>query len=193
MGKFLDLDGLRHLWDKIKSYVAQNGIPGPQGPDGNPTGTVISFMGTTAPEGYLACDGTAHSIEDYPGLASFFEAQFGSKNYFGGNGTTTFAVPDLRNLFLRGYHGSATALSGNIGKKQEATEILNVAIGSANGINTFGAGGTIACTKNMDSKVSNGQSKVRGTSGTVGNYSSSTQGPNNNTYFTARPVNMAVL
>ena len=67
MGKFLDLDGLRHLWDKIKSYVAQNGIPGPQGPDGNPTGTVISFMGTAAPEGYLACDGTAHSIEDYPG------------------------------------------------------------------------------------------------------------------------------
>lgn len=190
---FLDENGLRHLWDKIKSYVAQNGVPGPQGPDGNPIGTVISFMGTAAPSGYLACDGAAYNVEDYPELADFIEAQFGSKSFFGGDGATTFAVPDMRNLFLRGYHGSATALSGNIGKKQEATEILNVYTGIANGIGSFGAGGSAKYTRNMDTKVSNGQAKVCGASGQVSDYTSSKHGPNNNTYFTGRPVNMAVL
>ena len=60
-----------------------------------PIGTVVSIMGTTAPQDYLACDGTAYNISDYPQLADYFEAQFGSKNYFGGDGSTTFAVPDL--------------------------------------------------------------------------------------------------
>ena len=69
----------------------------------NPVGNIISFMGTIAPSGYLICDGAEVNIADYPNLANHFETQFGSKNYFGGNGTTTFAVPDLRNEFLRGH------------------------------------------------------------------------------------------
>lgn len=67
-----------------------------------PVGTVISVMGKTAPANYLACDGSIVNIADYPILADYFMAQFGSKNYFGGDGTTTFAVPDLRGEFLRG-------------------------------------------------------------------------------------------
>ena len=63
----------------------------------NPVGTIISFMGTIAPEGFLTCDGAVLNITDYPKLASHFETQFGSKNHFGGDGETTFAVPDLRN------------------------------------------------------------------------------------------------
>lgn len=61
-----------------------------------PIGTIISYMGTVAPQDYLACDGSTENIADYPQLADFFEAQFGSKNYFGGDGVTTFAVPDLQ-------------------------------------------------------------------------------------------------
>lgn len=100
------------------------GPRGPAGPDGNPIGTVISFMGITAPEDYLVCDGAEYSISLYPALASFFAEQFGASNYFGGDGTATFAVPDMRNLFLRGYHGEAEeALSGEIGKKQNATQL----------------------------------------------------------------------
>lgn len=67
-----------------------------------PVGTVISVMGKTAPANYLACDGTVYNISDYPELANYFLQQFEAKNYFGGDGTTTFAVPDLRGEFLRG-------------------------------------------------------------------------------------------
>lgn len=47
-----------------------------------------------------------YAVGDYPELAEHFEEQFGDKQYFGGDGNT-FAVPDMRNLFLRGYHGEA--------------------------------------------------------------------------------------
>ena len=103
---------------------AITGLMGPAGPDGNPIGTVISYLGMAAPENYLLCDGTEHQIADYSQLAAFFEKEFGSKNHFGGDGTSTFAVPDFRNLFLRGFRGeSEEKLSGEIGAKQEGTEV----------------------------------------------------------------------
>lgn len=93
-------------------------------PDNNPIGTIISFMGTSAPKDYLVCDGAEYSISQYPALASFFETQFGAKNHFGGDGTATFAAPDMRNLFLRGYHSEAEEqLSGEVGERQEGTQI----------------------------------------------------------------------
>ena len=78
-----------------------------------PIGTVISVMSNEAPENYLVCDGTTYNISEYSDLANFFEDQFGSKNYFGGNGTTTFAVPDLRGEFLRGTGTNSHTNQGN--------------------------------------------------------------------------------
>lgn len=75
---------------------ALTGPMGPQGPDGNPIGSIISYLGSTAPEGYLVCDGKEYQIADHSQLAAFFEKEFGSKNHFGGDGTSTFAVPDFR-------------------------------------------------------------------------------------------------
>lgn len=60
-----------------------------------PVGSVIAIMGNEAPNHYLVCDGTLYTIADYPQLTEFIIDQFGIVNYFGGNGTTTFAVPDL--------------------------------------------------------------------------------------------------
>ena len=91
-----------------------------------PIGTVIAYMGATAPQDYLVCDGSIYNIADYPQLANFFETQFGSKNKFGGDGTTTFAVPDLRGEFLRGNGTNSHSGQGNgagIGTHQDATEI----------------------------------------------------------------------
>lgn len=76
-------------------------LPSYSGGSANPTGTIISFMGVYAPQGYLKCDGTVYNIADYQRLADFFKAQFGSANHFGGDGTTTFAVPNLLGEFLR--------------------------------------------------------------------------------------------
>lgn len=92
---------------------------------GVPIGTIISFMGITPPADYLACDGSTKNITDYPQLADFFEAQFGSKNYFGGDGTTTFGLPDLQGEFLRGAGTNSHANSGsgeNVGVHQDATQ-----------------------------------------------------------------------
>lgn len=89
-----------------------------------PIGTVISVMSNEAPDNYLVCDGTAYNISEYSDLANFFEDQFGSKNYFGGNGTTTFAVPDLRGEFLRGTGTNSHTNQGsgaNVGVHQDGT------------------------------------------------------------------------
>ena len=61
----------------------------------SPVGTVISVMGNLAPQNYLVCDGRVVNILDYPELANYFTAQFGSVNYFGGDGTSTFGIPNV--------------------------------------------------------------------------------------------------
>ena len=93
-----------------------------------PIGTIISVMGKTAPHNYLACDGAIYQISDYPELAGYFEQQFSAKNYFGGDGVETFAVPDLRGEFLRGTGTNSYENQGsgaNVGEHQDATEISN--------------------------------------------------------------------
>lgn len=89
-----------------------------------PIGTIVPLMGTTAPQDYLACDGTVYNIADYPQLADYFESQFGESNHFGGNGTTTFAVPNLQGEFLRGTGMNSHANQGsgaNVGEHQDGT------------------------------------------------------------------------
>lgn len=160
------------------------GQRGPSGPDGNPLGTVISFMGLTAPDGYLACDGAVYNIADYTELAFFFRAQFGAENYFGGDGVTTFAVPDLRNLFLRGYHGEAEEqVSGEIGQRQEGTTAAIPRI-FGNGIIGFPIDGP--AVKDADKEIS-----LTGYRGYT-NSGTDTKSPNVLSYI-SRPMNIAVL
>ena len=94
-----------------------------------PIGTIIAFMGNTPPENYLACDGNIYRIADYKPVANFINLQFGSFNYFGGDGVDTFAVPDLRGEFLRGTGTNSHANSGNgdsVGVHQVGTSIPNM-------------------------------------------------------------------
>lgn len=55
----------------------------------SPVGSVIAYAGTTAPDGWLLCDGSAHSLADYPDLHNVIGTTYGSSS---GN----FLVPDLR-------------------------------------------------------------------------------------------------
>ncbi len=143
-------------FDENGNAVAQentgsSGGAGPPGADGNPIGTVISFIGRTSPDGYLVCDGGEYAISAYPRLAGFIKEQFDSFEYFGGDGETTFAVPDLRNLFLRGYHGEAEKkLSGEIGEKQEGTIFPNMGVGTGNNWNGITPGGIAVYPTNID-------------------------------------------
>lgn len=70
---------------------------------GNPAGTILSFAGSTAPTGYLVCDGSTVSRSSYANLYSVIGDSFGE-----GDGSTTFHLPDLRGRFLRGWDNSAT-------------------------------------------------------------------------------------
>lgn len=93
---------------------------------GNPVGTIISYMGTTAPIDYLSCDGTTYNIADYQTLADHITAQFGAVDFFGGDGVSTFAVPDLRGEFLRGTGTNSHENQGsgeNVGEHQDGTTV----------------------------------------------------------------------
>lgn len=107
--------------DPLAHVNSQYGI------EDTPVGHIMSFMGTKPPKHYLICDGSILNKAEYPYLADLFEDQFGMANYFGGDGTTTIQLPDLRNQFLRGYHGNAEEqLSDEIGMHQNATKIPNI-------------------------------------------------------------------
>jgi len=67
-----------------------------------PVGSVIPYFGKTAPENFLACNGGIYNIADYPELAAFILNSYSSYNFFGGDGTTTFAVPNLNGELIRG-------------------------------------------------------------------------------------------
>ena len=96
-----------------------------------PTGTVISYMGNNAPNGYLKCDGSTYNISEYQILANQIKSEFGSFNYYGGDGTTTFAVPNLQGEFLRGYSSSSDVSktvgvsTTDVGVHQDGTWISN--------------------------------------------------------------------
>lgn len=58
---------------------------------GDAPGVIKSFGGTTAPTGYLLCDGAAVSRTTYANLFAAIGTNWGE-----GDGSTTFNVPDLR-------------------------------------------------------------------------------------------------
>jgi microcystin-dependent protein len=52
--------------------------------------TIILFGGNFAPKGFAFCEGQTLSISSYTAVFSLLGTMYG------GNGTTTFALPDLR-------------------------------------------------------------------------------------------------
>ena len=63
---------------------------------GSPAGIVAPFAGTSAPSGWLACDGSSVLRTDYPNLFTAIGTTWGSVD------STHFTLPDLRGTFLRG-------------------------------------------------------------------------------------------
>jgi len=78
---------------------------------GSPAGIIAPFAGTSAPSGWLACQGQAISRSTYATLFTAIGTTWGS-----GDGSTTFNLPDLRGVFLRGTGTNATgSSSGAVG------------------------------------------------------------------------------
>lgn len=149
------------------------------GIEDTPVGHIIAHMGMVAPKHYLICDGTEYRVTDYPYLVEHIEHQFGSVNYFGGDGVTTFCVPDLRGEFLRGT-GTATRNTGSgaeVGEHQDPTSFTNVQVGDSN-IVVAQQGNSM-----LDTRTATGNHSYTKISGTA------SDGYN----FTSRPTNTAVL
>lgn len=66
-----------------------------------PPGVISAYGGTTAPTGYLICDGSEVNRTTYAALFSVIGEAFGR-----GDNTNTFNLPDLRGRFLRGKDGA---------------------------------------------------------------------------------------
>lgn len=64
----------------------------------SPIGSVISFASSSAPAGYLECDGSSISRTTYADLFAVISTTWGV-----GDGSTTFNIPDLRGEFIRGF------------------------------------------------------------------------------------------
>ena len=161
---------------------------------GIPTGTILSIMGKTAPTGYLICDGKEYNISTHPNLANYIKDQFGSYNYFGGDGTTTFKVPDLRGEFLRGTGtNTATGFAGaNVGSHQAPTFVPNIIADqdrieyiSANTAND-GKGSP----KNYDAIYNSATTKQYRLGATSSVWDGNTS---SNTHYSIRPTNTSVL
>lgn len=67
-------------------------------------GQIVMFAGNFAPRGWALCDGQLLRINDHQSLYSILGTQFG------GDGRTTFALPDLRGRFPM-HPGSGPGLS----------------------------------------------------------------------------------
>ena len=187
-------DKLTEFYSSIKPYLGGSVSTG-----FTPVGTVISIMSNHAPAGYLICNGSIYNIADYRELANHFATEFGSANYFGGDGTTTFAVPDLRGEFLRGTGTNSHTNQGSgdtVGTHQDGTE-HSVVLGNTStkivSIRGIPDGGNNVAMKKFDSSIQSGSltgtKYVNAPAGSVANPSADT----NNVYITSRPTNTSVL
>ena len=80
-----------------------------------PVGSIYWYASTTIPDGFLLCDGSQIGRTDYASLFAVIGTVFGA-----GDGSTTFALPDLRAKFIRG-SGNYGNYAATFGNTQEAT------------------------------------------------------------------------
>lgn len=141
--KFLDEDNMSSndasalaSQQSIKAYVDQ------QVAAGIPTGTIVDFGGTSAPNGWLLCNGGVVSQSTYADLFAVIGTAFNT----GGEGSTTFRLPDFRGRVSAGvddanvnrlnstYFGNDATSVGNAGGSDRHTLTTNQMPSHSHGI-----------------------------------------------------------
>ncbi len=143
------------------TWVAANGDwePKTSGAATVPTGALFPFAGTVAPSGYLLCDGSAVSRATFATLFGVLGTIWG-----GGDGSTTFNVPNMQRRVPMGSGGASSGTIGNtvgsIGGEENHLLSINempahthgylnpnvISVGAGTGA-TGGDGGTNATTQ----------------------------------------------
>jgi microcystin-dependent protein len=108
-----DNSGGTQLYQKTTGIHVNTGWIAISGSIINPSGTIQMWGGTTAPLGYLMCNGAAVSRSTYADLFAAISTGYGA-----GDGSTTFNVPDLQGRIAVGLgtNASVNALGLNDGQ-----------------------------------------------------------------------------
>ena len=159
---------------------------------GIPSGAIMAFAMNTAPIGWLKADGSEVSRTTYADLFAEIGTQYGA-----GDGTTTFALPDLRGEFVRGWDD---------GRGIDPSRVLGSAQNDQNKSHSHAFGGSTSTTGNHShggvaqfttgvQLGAGGQTGFRNASGTTaaaGNHSHSFSGTTSTSGGDeARPRNLA--
>jgi len=83
-------------------------------------GVIKPWGKSTAPVGYLLCDGTAVSRTTYADLFAIIASTYGA-----GDSSTTFNVPDLQGKMPQGYDGNTYNLAGTGGANTVTVAVTN--------------------------------------------------------------------
>lgn len=142
-----------------------------------PTGSIKPFAGTTIPDGYLLCDGSAVSRTTYAALFAVIGTTYGT-----GDGSTTFNLPNFTgnhfSLLMCGnldypswsswapnmrYEGALPAITGSFSVRPTLAAWLNIAAttgafftsgGGTNGAAPAGASNERWCNAEFDASRS---------------------------------------
>jgi microcystin-dependent protein len=117
-----------------------------------PAGSVMAYMGTTAPPGWLLCDGSAVGRSQYAALFAVLGTASGA-----GDGSTTFNLPDMRGVFLRGVDGGRGMDLDGISRTVGTYQADMLASHSHPAHNPFPGQGFLEGTGNFSFQVSSGQ------------------------------------
>lgn len=192
--KKADSEEIQNQIDSLKEKIEEleeSGIPGGGGGtviggSSLPIGSLVAYMESEAPSGFLACDGATYSAEQYPKLAEFFGVSDGD-----------FTVPDLKGEFLRGIGTNGHANQGDggsVGEHQDATKIKTGIFGA--GVNStdgrlfmFGDfnGGYLINGDHISMDSTGKRILFNTSSNSLDNW------PNGIDYYTTRPTNTSVL
>jgi microcystin-dependent protein len=106
-----------------------------------PTGTILTFGGTTAPTGWNLCDGSALSTTTFANLFAVLGSTYNTASGNGAPGGGLFRVPDLRGRLPLG-SGSGNSLTARargdtLGTELESAELkthTHTVIGNTGGV-----------------------------------------------------------
>ena len=95
-----------------------------------PKGTIFPFCGTTAPSGFLICNGAEVSRTTYADLFAVIGTAYGE-----GNGVTTFNIPDYRDktLFMRNDSAVGEVSAGSIPDHRHSVAVTTGSTGWSGG------------------------------------------------------------
>jgi len=146
-----------------------------------PTGAVMAFAANIVPTGWLLCDGSIYTISAYPTLGALLT------QIYGGSAGTTFGVPNLQGIFIRGSgsqaQGGVTYSSNSLGSVQQDKFQGHYHSATTTG-QLIGGGGTVPIGGNYSFSTGSVAVTSPTSDGTNGNPRTGTE---------TRPTNLAMV